>query len=74
MEDYIRTLLNAIPPVEKGEKVVLGIDGLSRSGKTSFVKKIEQHLQGKNIPICTFHIDEYIVEIKRRYDTDYEEW
>lgn len=74
MEDYILTLLNEIPPVEKGKRVVLGIDGLSRSGKTTFVKKVQHQLQEKNIPVCIFHLDDYIVEKKRRYDTDYEEW
>ncbi|MFZ3579156.1 hypothetical protein [Virgibacillus sp. DJP39] len=38
------------------------------------MKKVKQHLQEKNISICTFHIDDYIVERKRRYNTGYEEW
>ncbi|MGB3260763.1 kinase [Paenisporosarcina sp.] len=74
MEDYILTLLNEIPPVEKGKRVVLGIDGLSRSGKTTFVKKVEQHFQEKDIPLCILHIDDYIVERNHRYNTGREQW
>ncbi|WP_235849045.1 MULTISPECIES: kinase [Bacillaceae] len=59
---------------EKGKIFILGIDGLSRSGKTTFVKKLINHLSEIDIPICIFHIDDYIVEKKRRYNTEYEQW
>ncbi len=74
MEDKITNLLRKIPKVEQGQKVILGIDGLSRSGKTTFVRNIEHHIQNKNIKVCTLHIDDYIVERKRRYNTGCEEW
>ncbi|PGT79768.1 MULTISPECIES: kinase [Bacillaceae] len=74
MEDKITTLLKNIPKVEKGKKVVLGIDGLSRSGKTTIVRNIEQHIQEKGIFSCVLHIDDYIVERERRYSTGNEEW
>jgi len=67
-------ILNRISNIEQGKRVILGIDGLSRSGKTTFVKKVEHHLQKLNISVYIFHIDDYIVERKKRYDTDYEEW
>ncbi len=74
MEHNILKIINKIPKLEKGQRIVLGIDGLSRSGKTTLTKKVVQHLQEKNISVCLFHIDDYIVEKKRRYNTGYEEW
>ena len=74
MEDKITTLLKNIPKVEKGKKVVLGIDGLSRSGKTTIVRSIEQPIQEKDILSCVLHIDDYIVEREKRYSTGNEEW
>ncbi|WP_232824121.1 kinase [Paraliobacillus zengyii] len=74
MEDKIVNILKEIPKVEQGKKVVLGIDGLIRSGKTTFVRYIEQYIQEKNISVCIFHIDDYIVERKRRYNTGDDEW
>lgn len=74
MEDKITNLLKKIPKVKQGQKVVLGIDGLSRSGKTTLVRNIEQHIQKKYIWACVLHIDDYIVERERRYNTGNEEW
>lgn len=74
MEDKIAILFKKIPKAEQGQKVVLGIDGLSRSGKTTIVRNIEQHIQEKNILACVLHIDDYIVERERRYNTGNEEW
>jgi uridine kinase len=74
MEDNLFTLLDKIPKIEEGNRFVLGIDGLSRSGKTTFVSKLKQVLQEKNVPVSIFHIDDYIVERKRRYNTGNEEW
>lgn len=74
LEDKILNITNKIPKLEQGQRIILGIDGLSRSGKTTLTKKVAQHLKDKNIPVCLFHIDDYIVEKKKRYDTGYEEW
>jgi uridine kinase len=74
LEDSILTLLEKIPQLENGNRVILGIDGLSRSGKTTFANKVKQALQEKNVPLRVFHIDDYIVERKRRYNTENEEW
>lgn len=74
LEDKIKILLEKIPKIEQGQKVVIGIDGLSRSGKTTIVRKIEQYIQEKNILFCVLHIDDYIVERERRYNTGHEEW
>ncbi len=74
LEDSILTLVEKIPQLENGNRVILGIDGLSRSGKTTFANKVKQALQEKNVPLQIFHIDDYIVERKRRYNTEKEEW
>lgn len=74
MEENIRILLNKIPEFLQKDRFILGIDGLSRSGKTTFLKKIEMHLLEMDIPVRIFHIDDYIVERKSRYDTEFDEW
>jgi uridine kinase len=74
LEGNLETLFGIIPKVETGTRFVLGIDGLSRSGKTTFVNNLKQLLQEKNVGVCIFHIDDYIVERKSRYNTAYEEW
>ena len=55
-------------------RFILGIDGLSRSGKTTLVKQLEAELKQKDIPFHIFHIDDHIVKRSKRYDTGYEEW
>lgn len=55
-------------------RFILGIDGLSRSGKTTLVKQLEGDMKQKGIPFHIFHIDDHIVERSKRYDTGYEEW
>jgi len=72
LEEKILTVLKE--RMVEGQRFILGIDGLSRSGKTTFTTKLKQHLQEKNIPIVIFHIDDYIVERKKRYNTSHEEW
>ncbi|MFS0688000.1 kinase [Sporosarcina sp. 179-K 8C2 HS] len=54
--------------------LLIGIDGLGGSGKTTFVKEIEQELLYQNCQAVTFHLDDHIVERKKRYETGYEEW
>ena len=55
-------------------RFVLGIDGLSRSGKTTLVEELRQRLIQYQKPVCIFHIDDHIVERKKRYDTGFEQW
>ncbi|MCA1058895.1 hypothetical protein LCL96_08110 [Rossellomorea aquimaris] len=56
------------------KRFILGIDGLSRSGKTTIVRNLSHHLNKENRPYHIFHLDDHIVERKRRYDTGFEEW
>ncbi len=66
--------MNQIPKLKQGQRYILGIDGLSRSGKTTFMKQVELQLKKMSIPFCLFHIDDLIVEKEKRYHTGYEEW
>ncbi|WP_071679753.1 kinase [Bacillus sp. BF9-10] len=58
----------------KENRFLLGIDGLSRSGKTTFVTNLKENMKQESIPFHIFHIDDHIVERNKRYDTGYEEW
>ncbi len=60
--------------IDAEARFVLGIDGLSRSGKSTMVSEIEGWLKGKGISHYVFHIDDHIVERKARYNTGHEEW
>ncbi|KHE73244.1 uridine kinase [Halobacillus sp. BBL2006] len=53
---------------------ILGIDGLSRSGKTTFVRKLASDFETADKNVHIFHLDDYIVNRNRRYHTDQEEW
>ena len=70
----ISEILNAMPHLEKGQRWILGIDGLSRSGKTTYVNELYQQLQEQAVPVVIFHIDNFIVERNRRYHTGHPEW
>ncbi|MCU6793115.1 kinase [Paenibacillus sp. WQ 127069] len=74
MEDHITSLFKCIPKLKTGNRFIVGIDGLSRSGKTTLVEKFSRNLTGEHIEVCIFHIDDYIVERSKRYDTGSEEW
>lgn len=67
-------VLRRIPSLKDGERYILGIDGLSRSGKTTLTENIKKELQKASIPVVTYHIDDYVVEREKRYDTGYEPW
>ncbi|HHT7191204.1 TPA: kinase [Bacillus cereus] len=58
----------------KENRFILGIDGLSRSGKTTFVKNLKENMKQEGIPFHVFHMDDHIVERNKRYHTGYEEW
>ncbi|MFD0698431.1 kinase [Paenibacillus sp. GCM10027628] len=55
-------------------RFILGLDGLSRSGKSTIVEEIQKGLTDFEKTFCVLHIDDYIVEHKKRYDTGFEEW
>lgn len=67
-------LLNIISDQQGRPRFVLGIDGLSRSGKTTFADDLRELLIQNQKHVCLFHIDDYIVQRRKRYNTGYAEW
>ncbi|TLS37064.1 kinase [Pseudalkalibacillus caeni] len=72
MSKEITTIIEQVSEFEG--RFVLGIDGLSRSGKTTLVRNLELQLMKEEIPCYIFHIDDHIEERKKRYGTGKEEW
>lgn len=72
--DVVQQFTSLFKSVKRGERFVLGIDGLSRSGKTTLVKRLGKVLENLNIPYRILHIDDFIVERSKRYNTGYDEW
>jgi uridine kinase len=54
--------------------IVIGVDGLSRSGKTTYVNKLEKFLEENHIDHICLHLDDFIETRSKRYHTGYEEW
>ncbi|OZI10904.1 uridine kinase [Bacillaceae bacterium SAS-127] len=67
-------LLRYIQLLDNNRPLIVGIDGLGGSGKTTIVKKIKQELINKNYEVVSFHLDDHIVERNKRYETGHEEW
>jgi uridine kinase len=74
LKDNLSDLLDIVLNIDKSTRFILGIDGLSRSGKTTLVKKLKVILKEKRINVCVFHMDDFIVERKKRYNTGNDEW
>jgi uridine kinase len=74
LEKHIEALLNFISSNDTNDRFILGLDGLSRSGKTTLSQKLCKSLKEKNIPYQIIHIDDHIVERTKRYHTGHEEW
>lgn len=70
----ISKLLKTILSLHVGHRFIFGIDGLSRSGKTTLVEDLRNRLNQIQKNIHIFHIDDHIVERKNRYHTGSEEW
>lgn len=74
MNGQISRLLEHIPLIHQNQRFIFGIDGLSRSGKSTLAKHLQAELQQQGVPCCLLHIDDYIVERAKRYYTGHQEW
>lgn len=74
MEDMITQITERLSAIDSAGRLVIGIDGLSRSGKTTLTAKLEEYYKSENTPAISFHLDDLIVERERRYGTGEEEW
>ncbi len=70
----IHEILNCFySPARKGI-LVIGIDGLGGSGKTTYAKSMEQTLSNKGIQVKLLHIDDFIHRNEIRYDDSRADW
>lgn len=60
-------------PDREGKPLIVAIDGLGGAGKTTFVNDLANTLK-KVSTINVLHMDDYIVEREKRYNTGYDEW
>jgi len=60
--------------VKQGERLIVAIDGLSRAGKTTLVKKLGNLLKNMDSSYYILHIDDFITERSKRYNTGNDEW
>ncbi|ARI77959.1 kinase [Halobacillus mangrovi] len=58
----------------KQDRLILGIDGLSRSGKSTFSQRLAKTFEAGDKNVQLLSIDDYIVEREKRYDTQYKDW
>jgi uridine kinase len=71
LEELLKKIVSA---GQKNKRIIIGVDGLSRSGKTTFVRKFASMLSEKGIENKVIHLDDHIVGKSKRYNTGYEEW
>jgi uridine kinase len=74
MKELQQKLTSIVESLDLKERIVIGIDGLSRAGKTTFVNNLSNELSKLGISYQVFHLDDFIVERNRRYNTGNEEW
>ena len=74
MDAIEKVLMQIMSAVRQNKRITLGIDGLSRSGKTTLVKRIASMLSEKEIESTVVHLDNHIVGRAKRYNTGQEEW
>lgn len=70
----LEQMIEHLPELRNGHRLVVGIDGLSRSGKTTLTAALVNYFNDQHIPAIPFHLDDLIVERSRRYKTGEEPW
>lgn len=69
-EQIRQNILNHYQNHHLNRPFIVAIDGLSGAGKTTFVNQLKSELD----TILVIHIDDHIVERKKRYETGHEQW
>jgi uridine kinase len=69
-----KSVLKSCVQKNNHDLIVIGIDGLSRSGKTTFVETAGKMLTENNIDYVCLHMDDFIETRIKRYDTGLDEW
>lgn len=69
-EQIRQNILNHYQNHQLSRPFIVAIDGLSGAGKTTFVNQLKSELDN----ILVIHIDDHIVERKKRYETGNEQW
>jgi uridine kinase len=74
MRNTVKQIEQNIPDLKDGERFLLGIDGLSRAGKTTITEHLSHLLLEKNISHVVIHLDDLIETKEKRYNTGHEQW
>ncbi|WP_203333754.1 kinase [Planococcus beigongshangi] len=74
MKDMMKRIIDNLSPIENGRRLIIGIDGMSRSGKTTLAGELKRQFENEGVRAVIFHLDDLIVERARRYGTGEEEW
>lgn len=74
MSQVTTEVIKRFNSLNRGQRpLIVAIDGLGGAGKTTVVKELVSALENEYI-INVLHIDDYIVESEKRYNTGNEEW
>ncbi|WP_157721873.1 AAA family ATPase [Tumebacillus avium] len=67
-------LNEALGKKQPGQRMLLGIDGLSGAGKTTLVQGLVTELEERGIETAVLHIDDLITDRSTRYGSGQSEW
>jgi len=74
MSQITTEIIKRFNSLNRGQRpLIVAIDGLGGAGKTTVVKELMGALENECM-IDVLHIDHYIVESEKRYNTGYDEW
>jgi uridine kinase len=70
----LQKLIQTIASSHSKQRFILGVDGLSRSGKTTLTDVLCEGLLQRGKSVTVIHLDDHIEERNRRYNTGHREW
>ena len=70
----IQKVLSEVEVSNLERPFIIGVDGLSGAGKTTFTRRLAEELEEAGHQIVIIHIDDLIEERERRYNTGKPEW